>query len=282
MAFVRFTDFCSGGEENTPDASVFDILEERGNTEVDIVYKAVRYYVRVSHIGEQSPLGCVQRLTPLINVCLVLKQCVTEDPWAFIREYDSQIEAASIQISKFLDSFNAVTTAQLSLLCGKDFGPIEALLQDTSDLLATLDEGAKATMQLLSCERITPIYLNTVYDGTCTYSVRGLTWTWSAFLVVAFAGMLMLTFRSVLWNVESNSKALTEEYSMGEPAERYYEENGAAVQQPEYSDYGYSYDDDDNPFEQPKPVPTAPPTEELYSRSSDEIYSPSEPVRPLY
>lgn len=48
----------------------------------------------------------------------------------------------------------------------------------------------------MSCDRIVPIYINSVYGATCTYSVKGVTWTWASFLVIAFMGMLMITFRA--------------------------------------------------------------------------------------
>lgn len=35
-----------------------------------------------------------------------------------------------------------------------------------------------------------------MWGGACEYSVQGVTWTFSAFLVIAMMGMLMITFRS--------------------------------------------------------------------------------------
>lgn len=93
-------------------------------------------------------------------------------------------------------SLAAVTVAKLNLICGKDFGPFEGLLNTMASNLQILSDNAQDTLSLLSCERIVPLYVNSVYGATCTYSMNGVTWTWSAFLVVATMGMIMIMFRS--------------------------------------------------------------------------------------
>ena len=93
-------------------------------------------------------------------------------------------------------SLASVTVDVLNVICGKDFGPFEGLLNTMSSNLQTLSDNAKDTLGLLSCERIVPIYVNSVYGATCTYSINGVSWTWAAFFVVAFMGMIMIMFRS--------------------------------------------------------------------------------------
>lgn len=67
-------------------------------------------------------------------------------------------------------------------------------------ILDRLDEAATSGLNLLSCERIVPIYADVVYHGTCNHSVSGLTWSFFGLLVVAFMGMLMITLRASFLN----------------------------------------------------------------------------------
>ena len=67
-------------------------------------------------------------------------------------------------------------------------------------ILDRLDEAATSGLNILSCERIVPIYADVIYQGTCNYSVSGFTWTFFSLLVVSFMGMLMITLRSSFKN----------------------------------------------------------------------------------
>jgi hypothetical protein len=90
------------------------------------------------------------------------------------------------------------------LFCGKDFGPFATLLTTMTENLTTLSQHASSTVGLLSCDRIVPIYVKSVYEAACTYSVTGVTWTWASFLVMGFMGMLMITFRAAYLPNEDN------------------------------------------------------------------------------
>jgi len=72
-------------------------------------------------------------------------------------------------------------------------------MDETLEVLKVL---ARRTLGILACERIVPIYTSTIYTGACGYSVKAFAWTTSSLLVIAFAGMLMLTLRSALWEVK--------------------------------------------------------------------------------
>lgn len=83
--------------------------------------------------------------------------------------------------------------------------------------LQTLSDNIVDTLGLLSCERIVPIYVNSVYGATCTYSVNGVTWTWAGFFVVAFMGMIMIMFRSAyLPNDTSEDRDIYDMDSLGD------------------------------------------------------------------
>ena len=122
---------------------------------------------------------------------------------------NKRLKRLETTVATLNESLQAVSVARLNLICAKDFGPFEGLLATMTSNLQILSDNAANTLSLLSCERIVPIYVNSVYGATCTYSMNGVTWTWSAFLVVAFMGMLMIMFRSAyLPNDTSGDKDL--------------------------------------------------------------------------
>lgn len=134
-----------------------------------------------------------------------MQQCEAEDPWSFIREYNAELKNATVSIQSLNDALADVTVATLNLLCNDNYEALEIMLGDAVETLVSLQLHAETALAVLACPRIVPIYTKTVYTGTCDYSIKGLTWTFSASLVIAFAGMIMLTFRSVLWNVQGGN-----------------------------------------------------------------------------
>jgi hypothetical protein len=57
-------DFCSGGMEDTPEATINAILAQYNQTDENFFYKAVTFYTN---------------------------QCTTSDPWDFLQTYYSQL-----------------------------------------------------------------------------------------------------------------------------------------------------------------------------------------------
>jgi hypothetical protein len=179
---------------------VLQILDTQGYEREEMIYRAVQYYVR---------------------------QCITQDPFGFINGYLSEIELADSQVTELNDAMQAVGTSTLELICGRNFDDIASLAPEMLKNLGTLQQSALDTLNLLKCDNIVPIYYtSTIYDGTCTYSVTGVTWTFAgefvsdniqkyvctliidhdlcfaAFLVIAFMGMIMIMFRSSYLEVE--------------------------------------------------------------------------------
>eukprot|EP00543_Licmophora_paradoxa_P000101 CAMPEP_0202451340 /NCGR_PEP_ID=MMETSP1360-20130828/9797_1 /ASSEMBLY_ACC=CAM_ASM_000848 /TAXON_ID=515479 /ORGANISM="Licmophora paradoxa, Strain CCMP2313" /LENGTH=555 /DNA_ID=CAMNT_0049069895 /DNA_START=58 /DNA_END=1725 /DNA_ORIENTATION=- len=205
---VANADFCSGQNpeegfvSESPDGTVMNILAAQGFDREDItmsdstnisdsgfVFEAVRFYI---------------------------SQCKASDPFSFIQDYQGEISLAAVQVTQLKEALNAVTVPTLNLFCDKDFTQFQALVNNMSDNLRILETNAEAALSLVGCDRITPIYNNAVYGGTCTYSIDGITWTFASFLVLAFMGMMMLTFRSSVYEDNVN-----EELKIGELGENY-------------------------------------------------------------
>uniref|UniRef100_A0A7S1UXK6 Protein tweety homolog n=1 Tax=Grammatophora oceanica TaxID=210454 RepID=A0A7S1UXK6_9STRA len=196
---VANADFCSGESPDqsippNPDETVLSILSKTGVQDDELVYKMVTFYV---------------------------KQCISEDPFGFIGEYRDEIQIADEQIRSLTDAMDSVTLSRLNFVCGRDFAPVEALLSSMSANLDILRDNALAALELLRCSRITPIYTATVYRGTCTFSVTGVTWLFASSLVVGVMGMLMITLRSSMWDevYDENQDGMDRSLPLGETEE---------------------------------------------------------------
>jgi hypothetical protein len=84
----------------------------------------------------------------------------------------------------------------LSLYCNREYDNVDALIVEMTKILSVLLEAIQRTLDLVSCERIVPIYHRAVYDGACKYSVSALFWVFSAALIMGSFGLLMILFRS--------------------------------------------------------------------------------------
>ena len=125
-----------------------------------------------------------------------------EDPWEFLRQYDTDLLNARTSIHDLTAALGNVSIARLNVLCNREFDVFQALVVTVGDTIEAIQQTANKALDVVSCERIVPLYTRTVYTGTCDFSVKGFTWVVSASMVIAFAGMVMLTCRSVLWEVE--------------------------------------------------------------------------------
>lgn len=161
-------DFCSGGSQKSPDQTVFEILNATGVAEGELAFQVVRFYVT---------------------------QCLAEDPFAFIADYRDQIEGADISVQELDLTIQSVGVTRLQELCGDRVLDIASLTSVMLENLALLRASAKDTVELLRCDNIVPIYTQTVYGGTCTYSVQGVTWTFAGELLRASTIPILLILR---------------------------------------------------------------------------------------
>ena len=138
----------------TPDESVDAILINQGYTQSDVLYQAIKYYT---------------------NQCTV----ASGNPFYLIQDFAEQIASADTQVASLDASINSVGLDRLEVLCGRDFQEIAGLTEQMSTNLGILKTSSEDTIELLRCDNLVPIYTSTVYDGTCNYSIRGVTWTFA-------------------------------------------------------------------------------------------------------
>jgi hypothetical protein len=239
-------DFCSGGEENSPDSTVEDILFNLGWRDQDLVYLILSFYIG---------------------------QCSSDTPFAFLDEYRDEIDNVTLRVLDFTSGVAAAGTAALSDACSSEVTFIEALNAVLIQNLAKLVQSVEDMVEILQCKNIVSLYTLPVYSGTCTYSITGVTWAWASFAVVGGMGLAMIMLRSS-WkiDVEEDSYAQGKSVTSGEFVPDQAPEEQESVEE------GYTpYDPDkdgDNPFEEEatneKEIDMSDPREEM---PADDGYS---------
>ena len=96
-------------------------------------------------------------------------------------------------------------------------------------------------LNILRCDNIVTLYTYPVYDGSCTYSINGVTWAFASFTVVGFMGLIMMMLRSS-WLLDVDESNVFDATGYGADARNKGEE--------EYNDHGEDhYGDDNNEYE---------------------------------
>lgn len=89
----------------------------------------------------------------------------------------------------------------LESFCGDTVYAFQAAVTDMENDVISLANDVLQLVELLRCSNVAPLYVTTFYGGTCTYSITGVTWCFSAFLVVGTMGLIMIMLRSAWQDV---------------------------------------------------------------------------------
>ena len=68
--------------------------------------------------------------------------------------------------------------------------------------LKLLQQQVDASLDLVKCENINKLYVNTVHEAGCTYSVDALAWIFASALVISVCGLIMIMLRASYYPVE--------------------------------------------------------------------------------
>eukprot|EP01083_Nonionella_stella_P091549 256025_1 len=71
-----------------------------------------------------------------------------------------------------------------------------------NDNLRLLQKQADLSLDLVKCKNINSLYVNTVHEAGCTYSVDAMAWIFASSLVVSVCGMIMIMLRSAYYPEE--------------------------------------------------------------------------------
>lgn len=102
-------------------------------------------------------------------------------------------------LNTILDSFVETIGNNLELLeqeCGRSFSGVLTLIQETNLNLRVLEEQASLAMDLFQCKNVNNLYVNTVHEAGCTYSVNAIAWMLACAVIISICGLIMIMLRS--------------------------------------------------------------------------------------
>ena len=170
-------DACSGGGNvhGGPDDTTLTIYRNLRGDVTDIEFQLVGYYTQ---------------------------QCNPEyDPFGFLSKYLHDLDKA-------MDSTNTARITiegnqdSLILQCGKDFTDVTTVIIDMNNNLKLLKQQADRSLDLVKCENINKLYVNTFHEAGCTYSVDAMAWIFISSLVISVCGLIMIMLRSSYYPAE--------------------------------------------------------------------------------
>lgn len=163
-------DFCSGGSvDPSPDQTIFNILKELGFEPESLTFRGLFFYV---------------------------DQCRSDNPFQFVQEYEDGIASVIARVGNFTAELEENLNDQLGDVCDEEVRALDGFSVLLNSSLLRLIELGNQMLRTLRCDNLAPLYVDSVYGGMCTHSVKGVTWAFSSFLVVAFTGMTMIMLRS--------------------------------------------------------------------------------------
>eukprot|EP00956_Cyclotella_meneghiniana_P014674 scaffold22098_cov76-Cyclotella_meneghiniana.AAC.1 len=200
-ASAALADTCIGGGEvhGGPDDTVLTIYRNLRGDDNSIVFLLGAYYT--------------QQCNPIYY------------PFGEISQYLDLLDGAIDSTNTVIDTIQG----NLDLLldqCGRSYDSVVRLVKDMNISLRTLRSSADQTLSLVQCKNINQLYVNTIHEATCTYSVEALAWIFGSSLVISICGLIIVMLRSAYYPEEylelskhwNTSPTMTR--SMSSPASR--------------------------------------------------------------
>mmetsp|Transcript_34883 Transcript_34883/g.64171 ORF Transcript_34883/g.64171 Transcript_34883/m.64171 type:complete len:582 (-) Transcript_34883:314-2059(-) len=170
-------DACSGGGtvRGGPDDTVLTVYRNLMGEDDGLIFQFVGFYTQ---------------------------QCNPEYyPFDFLSSYLNDLDVA-------VDSTNTAYSAMednqglLEEQCGRDFDDVINIVEDMTANLKSLREQAYLSLDLVKCENINRLYVNTIHEAGCTYSVDAMAWIFATSLVISVCGLIMIMLRSAYYTTE--------------------------------------------------------------------------------
>lgn len=187
MGAVMVGDYCRGDDQNSgPDATSLRIIQLLGNQEKNPIIYYVDNYI--------------------FSGCQSYNE--TESPLLFLSDEVDRLDIAIEKITDFSAEMDNYTLSALSQDCGgKDFTGLRIYLDEFVVDYNTMKSITMNVENLVTCERLNPIYTNYVYDDACTEAPEGMIWGWVFLFCLSFFGMMLVTFRSAWLEIVSSTSS---------------------------------------------------------------------------
>ena len=168
------SDMCSGGDFPSPDGTILEVLRQQAYDDPNsVIFQSITYYTG---------------------------GCRTPFPFIFLGEYLDELNLAMNSTDVLRNSVDSIGIEELESLCGAEFASLNSLLDDVAEKLVILSDSADLAFDLISCESINRIYVDTFHKAACDESASGLSWVFASLLVISICGMTMLTLRSAMFD----------------------------------------------------------------------------------
>lgn len=192
------SDFCSGGEDLSPDSTILEIVVQLGYAQDSLEYRAVAYLV--SQCGTFDTIYTENEGEPLVGDTNVLKQYLNNTLSDIDLTFQQIREAGGLKALANETGFNAtIITEQL-----EDFRPI------MDRAVAKLAAFAVS----LPCRPMYKLYSLATHKAACTAAYQLSFWMFVSLLFMSFFGLVAVTFRSALYPVAiDDEKQATEEFA---------------------------------------------------------------------
>lgn len=174
-------DFCSGGQEKTPEETLTQIMIARQIEPTRLQYQMAEYMI----------YGC---------------DITTPNPMDEFTNFEERIEKATTQLKDFDVTIQEIGIENIARRLNKNMDDFEGIMESLRERSKDMGGLLLKVLDGLACLTIYAIYNEVVNDATCDKSLKGLTWAFASLLIMSLSGMMMLTFRSVLYPVEEEEE----------------------------------------------------------------------------
>jgi hypothetical protein len=130
------------------------------------------------------------------------QQCNPEYfPFDFLDIYVSDLDKA---IASTNTAISAIGGNQdlLEAQCGKSFDDVLSLVTNMNRNLLVLQKQVDKSLELVKCENINNLYVKTIHETGCTYSVDAMAWIFASTLIISVCGLIMIMLRSACYPAE--------------------------------------------------------------------------------
>ncbi|KAL9185990.1 hypothetical protein ACHAXT_005228 [Thalassiosira profunda] len=170
-------DACAGGGElrGGPDDTVLTIYRNLRGDDTSLLFQFVGFYTQ---------------------------QCNPEYyPFDFLGSYLNDLDEAVESTNTAVDAVRE-NQEMLEAQCGRRFDDVLDIVEDMNVNLKLLQEQVDLSLDLVKCESINELYVNTVHQAGCTYSVDALGWIFGSSLVISICGLIMIMLRASYYPAE--------------------------------------------------------------------------------
>ena len=171
---VASADACTGGGEvwGGPDDTVLTIYRNIRGDDNGLIFQFVAFYT--------------QQCNPNYY------------PFGFLSKYLSDLDTALDSSSTAAATLKA-NQKMLETQCGRSFSDVITIVTDMTNNLMLLRKQANDALDLVNCEDINRLYVNTFHMTGCTYSVSAMAWIFVSSFVISVCGMIMIMLRTAYY-----------------------------------------------------------------------------------